>query len=306
MAPNAAADYYALLRVPRDATPDEIKKAYLALGELLAARPHACGRRSAAVRQGTHHYLLLPLTLCTAAAKRHHPDLNPGDAGAEAAFKAVNEAYGVLSDPAERRTYDLTRGAVGGGAGAGGGAYDMGWSRRARAAADAARRAGGGVGADAYAEQEQQHARAAEWARAADEQARARSGPGGAGPGATGPSGGKADDWFDYEEWNRMHFGPTAEERQRAAEARARQAAQTGFSAFNDARRSTHANWEARRAARDVFAERGASETAYYRAFAQRYRAKHSAAERSWPAALAAWALVFGGVYVVAHKMQER
>jgi curved DNA-binding protein CbpA len=41
-----------------------------------------------------------------ALAKRLHPDLNPKDQGAEAAFKAVNEAYSVLSDARERAKYD--------------------------------------------------------------------------------------------------------------------------------------------------------------------------------------------------------
>jgi curved DNA-binding protein CbpA len=39
-------------------------------------------------------------------AKRFHPDLNPGNASAEAAFKALNEAYTVLSDPVEREKYN--------------------------------------------------------------------------------------------------------------------------------------------------------------------------------------------------------
>ena len=39
-------------------------------------------------------------------AKKYHPDLNPGDKEAEAAFKEVNEAYDVLSDPDKRKKYD--------------------------------------------------------------------------------------------------------------------------------------------------------------------------------------------------------
>jgi len=63
-------DYYAVLGVSRDASPEEIKKAY---------------RR---------------------AAIRYHPDRNPGDADAEVRFKQCAEAYEVLSDPDKRARYD--------------------------------------------------------------------------------------------------------------------------------------------------------------------------------------------------------
>jgi molecular chaperone DnaJ len=39
-------------------------------------------------------------------ARRHHPDLNPGDRRAEEHFKSIREAYAVLSDPQRRRAYD--------------------------------------------------------------------------------------------------------------------------------------------------------------------------------------------------------
>ena len=63
-------DYYEVLGVSRTASEDELKKAY---------------RR---------------------CAMKHHPDRNPGDAAAEAAFKECKEAYEVLSDGGKRRMYD--------------------------------------------------------------------------------------------------------------------------------------------------------------------------------------------------------
>ena len=39
-------------------------------------------------------------------AKKYHPDMNPGDAEAEAKFKEVNEAYAVLSDAEKKAKYD--------------------------------------------------------------------------------------------------------------------------------------------------------------------------------------------------------
>ena len=39
-------------------------------------------------------------------ARKHHPDVNPGDKAAETTFKELNEAYEVLGNPETRKKYD--------------------------------------------------------------------------------------------------------------------------------------------------------------------------------------------------------
>jgi molecular chaperone DnaJ len=63
-------DYYGLLGVSRDAKPEEIRKAYRHL------------------------------------ARKHHPDVNPGNKSSEEKFKQISEAYEVLSDEKKRKIFD--------------------------------------------------------------------------------------------------------------------------------------------------------------------------------------------------------
>jgi molecular chaperone DnaJ len=72
-------DFYKILGVSKDASTEDIKKAYRKL------------------------------------ARANHPDANPGDQAAEDRFKAVSEAHAVLADPAKRQEYDQMRSMFGSG-----------------------------------------------------------------------------------------------------------------------------------------------------------------------------------------------
>ena len=85
-------DYYEVLGVDKNASADDIKKAY---------------RKK---------------------AKQYHPDLNPGDKEAEAKFKEANEAYEVLSDEQKKARYDqYGHAGVDPNFGAGGGGFNGGF-----------------------------------------------------------------------------------------------------------------------------------------------------------------------------------
>ena len=79
-----ARDYYATLGVSKDATPEQIKRAYRKL------------------------------------ARELHPDVNP-DEDAQERFREVTTAYEVLSDPKKRQVVDLGGDPMSNGGGAGGG-----------------------------------------------------------------------------------------------------------------------------------------------------------------------------------------
>jgi molecular chaperone DnaJ len=75
----ASKDFYKILGVSKDASADDIKKAYRKL------------------------------------ARANHPDSKPGDSAAEERFKSISEAYSVLSDTDKRKDYDEQRALFGGG-----------------------------------------------------------------------------------------------------------------------------------------------------------------------------------------------
>ncbi len=98
MSVNGYRDYFKVLGVDRGADADTIKRSFRKL------------------------------------ARQHHPDVNPGDASAEARFKEISEAYEVLSDPDKRRRYEQfgqywNQMGSPGGTGSGPGGFDVDFGR---------------------------------------------------------------------------------------------------------------------------------------------------------------------------------
>jgi curved DNA-binding protein CbpA len=235
-------DYYAVLRVPRHSTPDDIKKAF--------------------------HRL----------AKQYHPDVNPDDETAGDLFKAVNEAYGVLSDPADRRAYDAAN-----------------------------RWAGAGM---AWSVDDDGGARVASWASSASASSGLGAGPTlprrayvrhDAGVGRGQSTAEARADPLDHEAWVRGHA--TA-----SAGSSGGSASTSGFSPFGTKPAGRAEAWEARRAAARARAAATSAGTVVtdsgttYRQWAQQFRHAQRASERWWPLAAAGWVAGLAVVYLVTRR----
>jgi len=274
-------DLYKILGISRDALPDDIKSAYRSL------------------------------------AKKHHPDLQAQGSDLAAAaklFRGVSEAYEVLGDAELRRRYDNVN-------------RFAGWTASANPRGYNA----ASVRPFVYTETDGGKAQRERAERALKFAQRFSSAGGSAGRRAAG-AGAKMDpnEHIDFAEWNKMYsqFGPGAVDDEKAAWAwqrmeEAKQAgksssANTSGSGLGGEASSSHASWEARRTARlasmglgpdglpmpgsSQFAERGASETGQYRAYAERFRRASAADRATSPRLLAAWTMIFLGGYLFATR----
>ena len=272
-------DLYKILGISRDALPDEIKGAFRTL------------------------------------AKKHHPDLQSQGSDLAAAaklFRGVSEAYEVLSDIELRKRYDnLNRFA--------------GWTANANARGFNATSAQPFIytEADGGKAQRERAERALKFAQRFSSTRKSSDGF----KSTSSSFGPKSDpnEHIDFAEWNKMYsqFGPGANDDEKAAWAwqkmeEAKLGKKSGSSVPGGETSSSHASWEARRTARLAamglgpdglpmpgsaqYAERGASETGQYRAYAERFRRTSAADRATSPRLLAMWTLIFLGGYLFATR----